>query len=77
MARYETLTVGELYVVSPNGTPVMIFAHDGTPTDGTSGTKAGRADTGSLCLDCSNGVLYVNTNTKASPLWENQEDAGT
>ena len=69
MARYEELTVSELLLVSPAGTTVMLFGNDGAPTDGTSGTKVGRANPGSLCIDVTNAVLYQNTNTKASPLW--------
>lgn len=38
------------------------------PTDGTSGTYAGVANAGTLLLQ-SNGTMYVNTGTKASPTW--------
>ena len=69
MPRYEKLIVSNLVIASPSGRMVEVFANDGTPTDGTSGTHAGDADTGSLCADATNGVLYQNTNTKASPLW--------
>ena len=69
MAWREELTVGELQLVSPAGVVVTVFAHDGTPTDGTSGTKAGRAGPGSMCIDATNGIWYRNMNTKASPLW--------
>ena len=47
----------------------LIFTNAGVPTDGTSGTKAGKAGKGSLCIDTSAGALYQNTGTKASPTW--------
>jgi len=51
------------------GNDVVIITNAGGPTDGTSGTGAGFAGPGSLCIDYTNAVVYVNTNTKASPLW--------
>lgn len=51
------------------GNDVNIFAGDGAPTNGTSGTRAGTAGPGSLYSDYTNGKLYINTNTKASPTW--------
>lgn len=45
------------------------FSGDGAPTDGTSGTGAGTAAIGAVYTDYTNGKLYINTNTKASPLW--------
>ena len=41
----------------------------GAPTNGTSGTGAGLSGPGSLYLDYTNKTLYQNTNTKASPTW--------
>lgn len=41
----------------------------GAPTNGTSGTGVGRAGPGSMYFRTSNGAIYVNTNTKASPTW--------
>lgn len=41
----------------------------GAPTNGTSGTGAGKAGPGSVYTRLSNGAKYVNTNTKASPTW--------
>ncbi len=41
----------------------------GAPTDGTSGTGVGRAGPCSIYLDYTNKVLYMNTGTKASPVW--------
>src|SRR5229473_1694125 len=41
----------------------------GAPTNGTSGTGAGKAGVGSLYIDTTAGVWYTNTNTKASPTW--------
>jgi hypothetical protein len=40
---------------------------DGAPTDGITGLYA--ANTGALLVDRTNGVLYQNTGTKASPAW--------
>jgi hypothetical protein len=46
-----------------------ITANAGAPTSGTSGTGAGRFGKGSLLLDTTNGNVYINTNTMASPTW--------
>ena len=48
---------------------VLSLSAAGAPTDGTSGTGAGVAAPGCLYQDITNGKLYINTNTKASPLW--------
>lgn len=48
---------------------VWIFSIAGAPTAGTSGDGAGWAGKGSLLIDATNGFLYINTNTKASPTW--------
>jgi len=47
----------------------LSIANDGTPVDGTSGTGAGVVGPGCLCIDTSNTILYINTGTRASPLW--------
>lgn len=39
----------------------------GAPVNGTTG--AGQYDKGTLLVDSTNGVLYINTNTLASPTW--------
>lgn len=41
----------------------------GAPVDGTSGTFFGVANKGDLLTDITNGILYINTNTLASPTW--------
>lgn len=41
----------------------------GPPTNGTSGTGFGVAQPGTLLIDITNGVVYRNTNTLASPTW--------
>jgi len=46
-----------------------ILTNAGAPTNGTSGTGAGRFGKGSLLEDTTNGNLYINTNTMASPTW--------
>jgi len=50
-------------------TGVLSLAGAGAPTDGTSGTGAAVASPGCLYQDITNAKLYINTNTKASPLW--------
>lgn len=39
----------------------------GAPVSGTTG--AGTLEKGALIIDTTNGKLYINTNTKASPTW--------
>lgn len=50
-----------------NGCPIVTNA--GAPTSGTSGTFAGQAGIGALLIDFTNGVLYINIGTLASPTW--------
>jgi hypothetical protein len=45
-----------------------VFNTASEPVDGTSGTLAGVAGPGSILMR-TNGAVYVNTNTKASPTW--------
>lgn len=47
----------------------MPFLTNGAPTNGTSGTGAAKAGKGSMAIDYTNGVNYLNTGTKASPVW--------
>lgn len=42
----------------------------GAPTSGTSGTGAGTAGTGCIYHDTTDGNIYANTGTKASPVWQ-------
>ena len=51
------------------GNDVWQITGDGAPSDGTSGTGAGYAGPASTYHDYTNGKVYVNTNTKASPTW--------
>ena len=46
-----------------------VFQNAGAPSNGTSGSFANKANKGSLLVDSTNGKLYQNTNTKASPTW--------
>lgn len=46
-----------------------LWNYAGAPTSGTSGTFAGMAQPGDLLIDETNGIVYKNTNTKASPTW--------
>ncbi len=50
---------------------VYLLVNAGAPVDGTSGTGANLAGPGCLLVDTTNKLLYVNTNTKASPTWTN------
>lgn len=52
---------------------VCVLAGTASPTNGTSGTGAGNADSGSLYIRQAgaSSMLYINTNTKASPTWTN------
>jgi hypothetical protein len=45
------------------------IAGSGSATDGTSGTGVGLCGPGSTYMDYGSGILYVNTGTKASPVW--------
>ena len=56
------------FVISETHDIYMIW-NAGVPSDGAAGTGAGITGTGSLCIDYTNAKLYINTNTKASPLW--------
>jgi len=48
---------------------VTIEVSDGPPTDGTEGTGAGYADTGSLCIDYGTPDLWQNIGDADSPVW--------
>ena len=42
---------------------------DGAPTDGISGTGVDKCGPGSLYHDKTNGYLWINEGSKASPAW--------
>jgi hypothetical protein len=48
---------------------IGVLTNAGAPTNGTSGTFAGKAGPGCLLIDVTNKILYVNAGTKASPVW--------
>lgn len=48
---------------------VGILLIQGAPTNGTSGTYAKFAGPGTILIDTTNKIIYVNSNTKASPTW--------
>lgn len=54
-----------------SGGGFSISGNAGAPSSGTSGTFVNtyRANPGSLLVDTTNKILYINTNTKASPTW--------
>ena len=54
---------------------VIFWPNAGAPTNGTAGTGFGKAGPGSLCFDYTNGQVYINTNTKASPTWTKVADS--
>ena len=45
------------------------YQNAGAPTSGVGGTLAGIALPGELLSDTTNKILYINTNTQASPTW--------
>ncbi|RYZ93551.1 MAG: hypothetical protein EOP06_00485 [Proteobacteria bacterium] len=51
------------------GTLVYLYQNAGVPVAGTSGTFAKVAPKGALLVDTTNAILYINTNTQASPTW--------
>lgn len=53
---------------------VRVSEGAGVPTDGTSGTGAATHGKGSLYIDRTNGNIYINTNTLASPTWNSVKD---
>jgi hypothetical protein len=55
-----------------------VWAANGTPVNGTSGTAAGIANPGDLLIADDGGTvtLYLNTNTSLSPTWTALEAAG-
>lgn len=55
--------------VSATAAVAQLFTNAGAPTDGTNGTLAGVANPGSLLVDVTTFVVYMNKNTKASPTW--------
>ncbi|MFZ5650143.1 MAG: hypothetical protein ACOY4I_04725 [Bacillota bacterium] len=57
-------------VVCDYGNDVVLIIHNAVPTDGASGTGAGVAGPGSLCINRTAGNIYINANTKASPTWK-------
>ena len=58
---------------------VPLFVNAGAPTNGVlgTGTFAGAAAIGALLEDSTNGVLYINTGTQASPVWTSFGTGGT
>jgi hypothetical protein len=65
------LNAGGTYVQSPNH-----WSNAGAPTNGTNGTLAGYANPGDLLADTTNGNLYQNIGTLASPTWSIFESSG-
>lgn len=61
--------VGGTGVPLPGNANVILMNGATTPVNGGSGTGAGLAAKGSLYIAQDTGVLYQNTNTKASPTW--------
>jgi ABC-type lipoprotein export system ATPase subunit len=48
----------------------LLTTKAGVPVDGASGTGKGTILKGGLCIDTTNGNLYVNGGTTASPTWK-------
>ena len=51
------------------GSRIRPWTNAGAPSSGTSGTLAGVAEAGDMLWDKTNGVLFVNEGTQASPYW--------
>lgn len=68
IALYE-LIPGSVEAQNAAGKATNVYIKAGAPTDAV--TLAGIAEKGSLLSDSTNGVLYQNTGTKASPVWTN------
>lgn len=62
--------------VSIESSEHRVYENAGAPTSGASGTYAGEAKKGALLVDTTNGILYINTNTKASPTWSTIPSTG-
>jgi hypothetical protein len=63
-----TTYVGGIYQGGAQSQAVFVSA--GPPTSGGSGTLANIAGVGSLLVDTTNGVQYINTGTSSSPTWK-------
>ncbi len=63
-------------MATAEGVRQRLFRNAGVPTDGASGTHSGDAHKGALCADVTNGTLYINTGTQASPTWSNIPSSG-
>lgn len=50
-----------------NNVPILTIS--GAPTNGASGSYQGQAGPGAILIDYTNGVVYVNSGTLASPTW--------
>jgi hypothetical protein len=50
-----------------NGCPLLTIS--GAPSNGTSGSYVGLAGPGAILIDYTNGTLYYNNGTAASPTW--------
>lgn len=51
------------------GTVILPLTGAGSPVNGTSGTGVGVAGKGSVYLDQTNGVLWINQGSATSPTW--------
>ena len=58
------------------GAEPRLFVNAGAPTNGAAGTGAGECFPGELLVDQTNGDVYTNRNTKASPTWAKLLPAG-
>lgn len=80
MADLSTLAFNLLnpwaWLRSMSNRNIGILVNAGVPTNGTSGTGAGKAGPGCLLIDVTGKILYINTNTKASPTWSAQVTTG-
>jgi hypothetical protein len=66
---YRSSLRAETFWFGDRTSDIGITTHTGVPSSGTTGFGAGILGKGSLCINKASGVLYINTNTKASPTW--------
>lgn len=68
--RYIQNTWGMLSQLTKKN--VFLVADDGAPVDGAVGTGTGATflGKGSLYIDNTNGNIYINAGTLASPVWK-------
>lgn len=65
-AGSNVVELGNVVTVLRQG---VTFSMAGVPVDGAAGSFVNEANPGDRLVDTTNKILYINTNTKASPTW--------